>query len=60
MNPIKYLLEVRSELSLVVWPKLANVTKLTILVVLISVIIGIYLTTLDAGFTKLIGLILNK
>ncbi len=60
MNPITYLSQVRSELSLVVWPKLNDVGRLTILVILISVIVGIYLGGLDIGFTKLIGVILTK
>lgn len=60
MNPIKYLSEVRSELGLVVWPKLSEVIKLTLLVVLISVLVGLYLGGLDAVITKLIGLILTK
>jgi len=60
VNPIKYLFEVRSELAQVVWPRLTDVLRLTILVVLISVIVGVYLGGLDAGFTKLIGFILTK
>lgn len=60
MNPIKYLSEVRHELGLVVWPKPTDVLKLTLLVVLISIIVGIYLGGLDAGFTRLVGLILTK
>ncbi|CAN5330031.1 hypothetical protein BH10PAT1_BH10PAT1_0040 [soil metagenome] len=60
MNPLRYLSEVRSELSLVVWPKVTDVTRLTVLVVLISIIVGIYLGLLDAGFTKLIGLIITN
>ncbi|HWA51602.1 MAG TPA: preprotein translocase subunit SecE [Patescibacteria group bacterium] len=60
INPIKYLLEVKSELGLVTWPKISDVVRLTLLVVLISIIVGLYLSGLDAGFTKLIGLILSK
>ncbi len=59
MNPIKYLSQVRSELSQVVWPKLGDVIRLSVIVVLVSAIVGIYLGGLDLGFTKLIGLILN-
>jgi preprotein translocase SecE subunit len=60
VNPIKYLSEVKIELAQVVWPKISDVVRLTILVILISVIVGAYLGGLDAGFTKLVGLILNK
>lgn len=47
-------------MRLVVWPKAANVAKLTVLVILISIIVGVYLGGLDLGFTKLLTLILNK
>ena len=60
MNPITYLSEVRSELAQVVWPKLSDVGKLTVLVILISIIVGVYLGGLDLGFTRLITLILTK
>lgn len=60
MNPIRYLSEVRSELAQVIWPRFGDVLRLTILVVLISVIVGAYLGGLDFGFTKLLTVILNK
>lgn len=60
MNPIKYLSEVRSELAMVTWPKAGSVFRLTILVVLVSVIVGAYLGALDAGLTKLVGFIISK
>ncbi len=60
MNPVKYLSEVKSELSLVVWPRLGKITRLTMLVILISGIVGLYLTGLDLGFTKLLGIILTR
>ena len=60
MNPITYLSEVRSELAQVVWPKLSDVGKLTVLVILIPIIVGVYLGGLDFGFTRLITLILTK
>lgn len=60
MNPIKYLAEVRSELAQVVWPKLSEVARLTSLVIIISLLVGLYLGGLDLGFTKLVGIILTK
>ena len=60
MNPIRYLSGVRSELAQVIWPRFGDVLRLTILVVLISVIIGAYLGGLDFGFTKLLTVILGK
>ena len=60
MNPIKYLIGVRSELAQVVWPKPMEVIKLTALVIVISAVVGVYVGLLDLGFTKLIGLIISK
>ena len=48
---INFLRAVRNELTKVVWPKRDAVIKLTIIVILISVIVGIYLGALDYGFT---------
>lgn len=56
---VKYLLDVRSELKKVTWPKAADVTKLTITVLLITIISGIYLGILDFGFTKLLERVLG-
>ncbi len=58
--PLKYLSEVRSELSKVIWPKKGEVIKLTVLVILISAIIGGYVGGLDLAFTKLLTVVLTK
>lgn len=58
--PFKYLSEVRSELSKVIWPKKGEVIKLTVLVILISAIIGGYVGGLDLAFTKLLTVVLTK
>jgi len=60
VNPFKYLAQVKSELSLVAWPKPSGVIRLTVLVVLISAIVGLYLSGLDLGFTKIIGIIISR
>ena len=60
MNPIKYLIGVRTELAEVVWPKPMEVIKLTLLVIAISTLVGAYVGLLDVGFTKLIGIIITK
>ncbi len=54
----KYLSEVRVELSKVVWPKREEVIKLTLIVILISGIVGIYVGLLDITFTKLLETII--
>ena len=56
----KYLQEVRLELSKVVWPKREEVIKLTLTVITISAIVGLYVGALDLGFTKLLELIISR
>lgn len=51
---VNYIKEVRVELTKVVYPKRADVVKLTTIVILISAIVAVYLGTLDYGFTKLL------
>ena len=61
MKPaINYLKEVRLELSKVVWPKREEVIKLTLIVIIISVIVGLYLGALDFIYTKLLELLVKR
>ena len=57
---INYLKEVRLELSKVVWPKREEVIKLTLIVIIISVIVGLYLGALDFIYTKLLELLISR
>jgi preprotein translocase subunit SecE len=52
--------EVRSELSKVTWPKRQEVVRLTLIVFLVSGIVGLYLGGLDYLFTKALTLFLTK
>jgi preprotein translocase subunit SecE len=52
--------EVRSELSKVTWPKRDEVVRLTLIVFLVSGVIGLYVGGLDYIFTKVLSLILSK
>ncbi|MBX4205724.1 preprotein translocase subunit SecE [Candidatus Microgenomates bacterium] len=56
---VKYFTEVKEELSKVVWPKPAQVVKLTLIVFVISLVTGLYLGTLDLGLIKLVTLIIK-
>ncbi len=56
----KFLNEVIGELKKVTWPKREEVIKLTLIVLLISGIIALYVGVLDIGFTKLLELIITK
>lgn len=57
---IDFLQEVRLELTKVVWPKREEVIKLTLIVLIISGIIGAYVGGLDYAFTKILELIIAK
>lgn len=57
---IKYLQEVRTELSKVVWPKRNEVIKLTLIVIIISAVVGLYVGALDLAFTKLLEIIVSR
>lgn len=59
INPARFLSEVKAELLKVTWPTKQEVIRLTIVVVVISVIVGTFIGGLDFIFTKAIGLILK-
>lgn len=56
----KYLKEVRVELSKVIWPKKDEVVKLTLTILLISIIIGAFIGLLDISFTKLLETVIAR
>lgn len=57
---LAYLSEVRLELSKVAWPKRNDVIKLTLIVFIISGIVGAYTGALDFVFTKLLELLVAR
>jgi preprotein translocase subunit SecE len=54
-----YFNEVFSELRKVTWPTREQVRNLTVLVFAISLVVGIYITILDAFFQNVIALIVG-
>jgi preprotein translocase subunit SecE len=60
LSLLKYLREVKLELSKIVWPKSTEVIKLTLIVLIISFAVGAYVGGLDFGFTKLLEIALSK
>lgn len=60
VNPAGFLSEVKTELTKVTWPTKAQVIRLTSVVVVVSLIVGIYVGGLDFIFTKVIELILRQ
>jgi len=53
-NPLSYLKESKSEFDKVIWPSRQETLRLTILVIVISVVIGAYIAGLDAIFTTIV------
>jgi preprotein translocase subunit SecE len=55
----RFLGEVRAELTKVTWPTSSDVLRLTLTVILITLVIGFYLGGLDFVFTNLLGLLVR-
>lgn len=53
-NPAIFLRQVREELRKVDWPSRSQTIKLTVVVILASVLVGLYVGGLDALFTSLL------
>lgn len=53
-NPITFLKETKDELSKVVWPTQKEIIRLTLLVIAISLIVGLYIGGIDFVFVKLL------
>ena len=59
-SPVVFLKEVRTELGKVVWPTREETVRLTIVVVAISVVMGLFIGGLDLLFTKVTELIVKR
>ncbi len=59
VTPLKFLFETKDELQKVTWPTRAEVTRLTIVVILFSAIVGFYIGGIDLIFTKILETILK-
>jgi preprotein translocase subunit SecE len=58
-TPITFLRETYDELKKVVWPTRQEVLRLTVIVITISAVIGLYIGALDWIFTKATELLLK-
>lgn len=58
MNPIRFIKETKRELAKVTWPTRQQTQDMTILVIAISALVGVYLSSLDFLFQKLMAFIL--
>ncbi len=59
MNLLSYLKEVRVELTKVTWPTRAEAGKLTTIILVSSLLVGLYVGGLDLLFTNLLGVFLK-
>ncbi len=58
-NPVTFLKEVRSEMEKVSWPTRQEATRLTLIVIGVSVVVALFIGGLDYAFTKLMALIIR-
>jgi preprotein translocase subunit SecE len=58
-TPVNFLRETYDELKKVVWPTRNEVVRLTFVVIVISIIVGIYIGALDYIFTKITEFIIK-
>ena len=56
---VRYLKQVKDELYQVIWPSKEETIRMTTLVIIVSVLVSIYLGSLDLLFSQMMGLIIN-
>ena len=54
---IQFLREARTELIKVVWPSRQETAKMTLLVIIFSLAVALFLGVIDLGLTKLLELV---
>lgn len=59
-SPIVFVQEVISELKKVTWPTFEQTRNMTMLVIVVSVLVGLYIGALDFGFSRLMAVILTR
>lgn len=59
-SPILYIRQTYDELKKVRWPSRDDIVKLTIIVVVISLVVGFYIGGLDFLFVKITEMILKQ
>ncbi|PIR58722.1 MAG: preprotein translocase subunit SecE [Candidatus Pacebacteria bacterium CG10_big_fil_rev_8_21_14_0_10_56_10] len=58
-NPLVYLREVLTELRQVTWPTPRQTTNKTLLVIVVSTVIALYIAVLDAAIQRAIGFLIQ-
>ena len=59
MNVLNYLKEVKVELGKVSWPTRKEATYITVVIIVASLAVGLYVGGLDVVFTSLLGTFLK-
>jgi preprotein translocase subunit SecE len=59
-NPIQFVREAKAELTKVVWPSRAEVIRITLAVIILSLAVAAFLGAVDYGLTKLFEWVLNR
>ena len=54
---VRFIKDVTAEMRLVTWPTKADIQEGTIVVIVISGIVAIFLSLVDFGFSKLVNLV---
>lgn len=60
LKVLDFLSEVKVELSKVVWPSPNLTVKLTVIVILVTIIVGFFVGSIDYLLTKLLEIILKN
>lgn len=58
-TPVAFLKETRDELKKVVWPTRQETIRLTLVVIAVSLLVGLFLGGLDFIFTKVLGIVVK-
>lgn len=58
-KPLQFIKEVKQELKKVVWPSKKETVRLTAVVIIVCLVIGLYIGGLDLIFTKLMELVIK-
>ena len=58
-SPIVFVKEVQDELKKVVWPSRSEIIRLTAVVILISVIVGVFIGAVDLVLTRALEILLK-
>ncbi|MBI2326624.1 preprotein translocase subunit SecE [Candidatus Collierbacteria bacterium] len=59
-GPVEFIREVLVELASVKWPTRQETIRLTVLVILVSLFVALYIGGLDLAFTSLVSRIINR